>query len=126
VNPQRRESEPRTIQDITDRRNELAGNLSLAQELAFIQKINELRAQHSGLAERYKAIRIRLVELGIPDLDYPSKLDRSHAFIQSLLANGQERAEWFFDERSVWPRPGTPSDAAVQPMRGQADSELAT
>jgi NTE family protein len=126
VNPQRRETEPRTIQDITDRRNELAGNLSLAQELAFIEKINELRAEHGGIAERYKAIRIRLVELGIAGLDYPSKLDRSHGFIQSLLANGEERAEWFFDDRSVWPRPGTPSAEAVRPLRGQAESEIAT
>jgi NTE family protein len=126
VNPQRRESEPRTIPDITDRRNELAGNLSLAQELAFIEKINQLRTENDSLAKRYKAIRIRLVELGIPGLDYPSKLDRSPEFIQRLLANGEERAEWFFDERSAWPRPGTPSAAAVQPMRRQAESELAT
>jgi NTE family protein len=125
VNPQRRNSEPRTIQDITDRRNELGGNLALAQELAFIQKVNELRAEHSGLAERYKAIRIRLVELGLPDLDYPSKLDRNPAFIQSLLQHGETRADWFFDDdRSRWPRDGAPSPVAVRPQRKPAEAAV--
>lgn len=117
INPQYRPSEPRRLRDITDRRNELSGNLSLGQELYFIQKINGLLAKHESLAERehYRNIEIRVVELGIPGLDYPSKLDRSSTLIETLLANGAERAEWFFDERSSWPRQGTIPAASVSP-----------
>ena len=32
VNPQARDAEPHTMHDINDRRSELAGNLSLAQD----------------------------------------------------------------------------------------------
>lgn len=108
INPQRRAEEPRSIRDITDRRNELAGNLSLAQELFFIEKINALCARYPALAagEGYREIRIRVVELALEGLDYPSKLDRSAALLQRLQESGAERAAWFFDERSAWPRPG--------------------
>jgi NTE family protein len=107
INPQRRPGEPRSIRDIGDRRNELSGNLSLGQELFFIQKINDLIAKHASLAEHYRHIRIKVVELGTPHLDYPSKLDRSPALVEELLANGSDRAAWFFDARSTWPRQGT-------------------
>jgi NTE family protein len=107
INPQRRSSEPRSVRDIDSRRNELSGNLSLGQELYFIQKINELLTKHASLAEHYQNIKIRVVELGVPGLDYPSKLDRSSILIETLMANGAEKAEWFFDSRSDWPREGT-------------------
>jgi NTE family protein len=42
INPQQRDTEPTTLAEIADRRNELAGNLSLYQELAFIEKIDQL------------------------------------------------------------------------------------
>jgi NTE family protein len=79
----------------------------LGQELYFIQTINGLLAEFPDLASRYKPIRVRVVELGIEGLDYPSKLDRSEVLIAALRANGAERASWFFDERSAWPRAGT-------------------
>ena len=103
INPQQRKDEPRAMSEIADRRNELSGNLALSQELHFIAKINELLAEHPSLAARYKPINIRLVELD-GDLDYPSKLDRSSAMIERLLLDGEERAGWFFDDRSLWPR----------------------
>jgi NTE family protein len=106
INPQKRPEEPFSIRDINDRRNELAGNLSLAQELYFIDKINQLIAEYGDLAREgpYKKIQIRVVELGLPDLDYPSKLDRSPQLIKDLMKNGAELAECFFKECSVWPR----------------------
>lgn len=114
INPQIRSTEPRAIRDIDDRRNELSGNLSLGQELFFIETINKLRAEHETLARKYRHIQIRLVELGVPDLDYPSKLDRSPQLLEQLLASGAERAMWFFDdERSLWPRQGTVPAASV-------------
>ncbi|MCA1368649.1 patatin-like phospholipase family protein [Bradyrhizobium sp. BRP14] len=103
INPQQRQREPRAMPEIIDRRNELSGNLALSQELFFITRINELLAQHPSLGARYKPINIRVVELE-GELDYPSKLDRSRPMIERLLQMGQERAGWFFDGRSRWPR----------------------
>jgi NTE family protein len=40
IDPERRAVEPKSMVDILDRRNELAGNLSLYQEIHFIEKIN--------------------------------------------------------------------------------------
>jgi len=117
INPQRRDSEPRSMQEIIDRRNELAGNLSLGQELYFVERINRLLETHSELRERYKRIELRVVELARHDLDYQSKLDRSSALIEGLLESGQGRAEWFFDERSRWPRVGTAPATSVRPGR---------
>ena len=117
INPQRRRTEPRAISEIIDRRNELSGNLSLGQELYFISKINELRRAYPALAERYQEVKVRVVELGLKSLDYPSKLDRSRELIHRLIHRGAERAEWFFDERSEWPRPGCIPKAAVSPAR---------
>lgn len=92
LNPRARALEPRTAPEIIDRRNELAGNLALDQELAFIGKINQLRKSNPALAERYKHIAIRSVELDDPSLDYPSKLDRSRDLIERLLRAGTESA----------------------------------
>ena len=116
INPQRRGTEPRTMQDITDRRNELSGNVALAQELAFIDKINELVAKHGPIGD-YKRITLRVVEIGVPRLDYPSKLDRSSGLIQRLLKNGRERSAWFFEDKSLWPRPGALTAECVTPQR---------
>jgi NTE family protein len=113
INPQRRHKEPRSMQEIVDRRNELAGNLSLGQELYFVQKINQLLEGHGALGARYKSIRVRLVELGAEGLDYPSKLDRTSTFIEHLIATGRDRADWFFDERSNWPRERTAPPRSV-------------
>jgi NTE family protein len=111
IDPQRREREPRAMPEIVDRRNELSGNLALGQELYFVEKINELLAEHPGLRTRYKPIGIRVVELGLT-LDYTSKFDRSAALIERLFEHGRERAAWFFEDRSRWPWPvATPAAA---------------
>jgi NTE family protein len=117
INPQRREKEPRTMQEIVDRRNELAGNLSLGQELYFVEKINQLLEQHSALAARYQRIQIRIVELGAGEFDYASKLDRSSALIENLMETGRRHADRFFDERSRWPREGTVPATSVRLSR---------
>jgi NTE family protein len=113
INPQRRKSEPRSMREIVDRRNELAGNLSLAQELYFVEKINHLIERHQLVNAKYKTIHIRVVELDGEELDYPSKLDRGSELIEKLLEVGTERAEWFFDSRSKWPRDRTPPPRSV-------------
>ena len=88
INPDRRAEEPRSTSDIADRRNELAGNLSLHQELFFIEQANAWLDKGWLTAEHFKPVAIRNIPLDL-DLDYPSKLDRSPAFINSLLAEGR-------------------------------------
>ena len=100
INPGRWDGEPRTMVEIADRRNELAGNLSLHQELGFIEKVDQL-LEEGRLADdgRYKQIVVRLIELARPrlsrSLGTASKLNRDPAFIGELVAHGQARAEEF-------------------------------
>ena len=105
------------MRDIVDRRNELAGNLSLGQELYFVDKINRMIDSHNALVSDYKRIRIRVVELAAEGLDYPSKLDRGGVFIEQLLDAGRQRADWFFDARSEWPRAKTAPARSVRVRR---------
>ena len=44
INPMRQQREPKRMDDIRDRRNELAANISFQQEIYFIGKMNELAA----------------------------------------------------------------------------------
>lgn len=97
INPPVRAEEPMSVQDIQDRRNELAGNLSLNQELYFIEKINDFVQRGVLTDPSYKHIEIR--RLGMTrELDYASKLDRNPSFIQDLIADGEERAEIFLKQ----------------------------
>ena len=52
--------------DITDRRNELAGNLSLYQELHGIEVIDRLLAEGVLVGSRYKHITVRVLEFARP------------------------------------------------------------
>ena len=88
INPERRNVEPKLGSDITDRRNELAGNLSLNQELFFVNQANEWLDKGWLAADHFKHIEVRHIPLPL-ELDYPSKLDRSPAFIAELLAEGR-------------------------------------
>jgi NTE family protein len=91
INPRARASEPRSVGDIADRRNELAGNLSLEQELYVIRKVNEWADR---LGPPYRRIEVREITLDL-DLDLPSKLDRSPAFLRRLFDAGREEADRF-------------------------------
>jgi NTE family protein len=94
VNPRARATEPKTIADIADRRNELSGNLSLEQELYLIRKVNEWAPCLGG---RYRHIEVREIALGL-DLDVASKVDRSPAIIRRLFHEGQQQARRFLAE----------------------------
>ena len=91
INPRGRATEPRSVGDIADRRNELAGNLSLEQELYFIRKVNEWADR---LGDPYRRIAIREIALDL-DLDLASKLDRRPAFLRRLFDAGRGQAETF-------------------------------
>jgi NTE family protein len=100
VNPRRWDGEPRTMVEIADRRNELAGNLSLHQELGFIEKIDQLLEEGRLAADgKYRQVVVRLLELSRPrlsrSLGTASKLNRDPAFIGDLIAHGEARAEEF-------------------------------
>ncbi|MGH3087649.1 MAG: patatin-like phospholipase family protein [Rubrobacteraceae bacterium] len=94
INPQRRASEPTSMLDILDRRNELAGNLSLNQEVHAIETINDLLPHLPK--DRYKRVRVRRIEM-TRNLDAASKLDRSPSFIKEMMAYGEEAAKGFLE-----------------------------
>ena len=102
VNAAERDRLPKTVDEIHDRRNELAGNLSLEQELRFIAKINELLARGVLVNSPYRPIAVHRIVLE-QDLDYASKFDRSESMIQGLMAQGRAQARQFLEERTTRP-----------------------
>jgi NTE family protein len=100
INPKELETEPRTVLEIADRRNELSGNLSLYQELRSIEKIDQLLEE--GLLSpdgKYKQIVVRVIELARSrfsrSLGTASKMNRDPRFIEDLMSHGEARAEEF-------------------------------
>jgi NTE family protein len=98
INPTTRSDLPRTVSEIEDRRNELAGNLSLKQELYHIRKVNQWLANPSGRAAfpGKREIAIEFVRMSCDlaaSLDLASKFDRSPALISRLLADGESQAQ---------------------------------
>jgi NTE family protein len=100
INPKELETEPRTVVEIADRRNELSGNLSLYQELHSIEKIDQLLEE--GLLSRdgkYKQIVVRVIELSRSrfsgSLGTASKANRDPRFIEDLMSHGEAQAEEF-------------------------------
>jgi NTE family protein len=98
--------EPTSVVDIIDRRNELSGNLSLNQELRYVEKMNELvedlgKEGPEGKRLRvrrgkvYKPVVVRQIEMSRP-LGAASKLDRSPPFLREMMCYGERRAEEFF------------------------------
>jgi NTE family protein len=100
INPRETEHEPKTMAEIADRRNELSGNLSLYQELGFIEKIDQMLEQgRLPQDDKYKQIVVRVIELARSrfsrSLGTASKLNRDPRFIQDLISHGELRAEEF-------------------------------
>lgn len=100
INPQRRDGEPRSLEEITDRRNELAGNLSLNQEIGFINQVTEWVDAGYLPRDEYRPVTVRRLELD-EDLHFSTQLDRSPSFVRELIAYGESRADELFDEESV-------------------------
>lgn len=101
INPEKRTSTPKTAEEILDRRNELAGNLSLYQEIRFLETVNDWHRRglfNEEVQQKYQPVKIRWIDMS-PDmrqsLDYASKLDRSREFIDKLMADGEKQAEQF-------------------------------
>ncbi|MEF8842507.1 MAG: patatin-like phospholipase family protein [Haloarculaceae archaeon] len=94
INPQERAETPKSLVDIADRRNELAGNISLNQELRFIEWVNEWVQKGYLPAERFSLTTVRRIELGA-GYDHSTKLDRTPSFIEGLIGTGEDRAAEF-------------------------------
>jgi NTE family protein len=100
INPKELETEPKTVLEIADRRNELSGNLSLYQELHSIEKIDQLLEEGLLSPEgKYKQIVVRVIELVRSrfsrSLGTASKLNRDPRFIKDLMSHGETRADEF-------------------------------
>lgn len=100
INPQIRSDEPKTVEDIHDRRNELAGNLSLNQEISSIEAFNRWLQDGHFSTDKYKYVEIKKIELDLA-LDYSSKLDRSPSFIRDLMKYGEDKAESFLKQLTI-------------------------
>lgn len=99
VNPVTRDAVPRSLREIADRRNELAGNLSLRKDLAAIERVNEWLAAGYLPSERYDHVEVKLVGLD-RDLPLSSKLDRDPTFLAELFEVGRRDAATFPSARS--------------------------
>ena len=100
INPSRRDTVPRTNLEIADRRNELAGNLSLYQELRFIEQIDQMLEAGQLVADgSYRRIVVRIIELSPARVSRPlsarSKVDRDPGLIGELIAHGRGQADEF-------------------------------
>ena len=96
VNPQAFEGEPTTSEVIADRRNELSGNISLNQELGFIEQINDWVESGKLPADEFVRTDIRRIEMG-KRFHCSTKVDRDPDFLSDLQELGRERAREFLD-----------------------------
>lgn len=94
INPQTRVGEPTTLLEIADRRSELSGNLSLNQQLRFVETVNEWLAAGHLPEDEYTHTEVRRIQLG-RELSCSTKFDRDPEFLEGLLERGAERAEDF-------------------------------
>ena len=98
VNPQRFEGEPTTSEVIADRRNELSGNISLNQELRFIERVNDWIASGKLPDEEFTRTEISRIQMG-ERFHCSTKVDRSPSFLSELRELGKQRAEAFLSAR---------------------------
>jgi NTE family protein len=109
VNRAHHDDVPDAPDEISNRRNHLAGNLSLQHELQKIEIVNLLLKEgaltpdfraHFGLAS-VERITVRLIRMSrelANGLDYPSKLSRLAPHIEKLIADGEAQARAFLYE----------------------------
>jgi NTE family protein len=120
INPTTCAKIPVLPDEITDRRNQLEGNVSLFQNLKLVEVLNDLilgdafrpgfhieytrpilmpKAFAEGPDKPYFIPWIEMSEEMQQTLDYAGKLDRSPENINRLIAHGEERCRVFLEER---------------------------
>ena len=92
---------PTETHEILDRRNALSGNLSMEQELKFIDTINRALAERKIHDSKYRRIRVARISLD-RELNYRSKLDRSPELLAELRDYGIMKWKRFVKERNAW------------------------
>lgn len=102
INPLDRDDEPTSMEEIRERKNELAGNLSLQQEIRQIETINGLLASGALKGTHHRPIAIRSIAM---DGSYRnrSKLDRSYDLMVALREHGREKARAFLQAHAPSP-----------------------
>lgn len=104
INPMTSDEEPKTSGAIADRRNELAGNISLYQELHFIERVNEWIEKgyfRADIGSKLKPIKIRVLTLSkqlSDSLNYWTKLSRDRDLVDTLIEDGENQAGEFLSE----------------------------
>lgn len=104
INPMEIAEEPTTSAEIIDRRNTLAGNISLYQEISFIKRVNKLIEEGYFRPEKVgelKPVEVRMIWISkslSDNLTYTTKLSRDPDFIEKLLQDGQMQAAMFLTE----------------------------
>lgn len=98
INPVARVGVPEKLNDIRDRRNEMAGNLAIEEERYFIEQVNQWVRQ--GQLPTKKIVTVHEIALehtsrADDGLDYASKLDRRPDFINGLMQRGRAAASHF-------------------------------
>jgi NTE family protein len=99
INPQEFEGEPTSIDVIADRRNELSGNISLNQELGFIERVNKWVEDGELSDDEFIKTDIHRIQMG-ERFHCSTKLDRSPDFIEELMELGDTRAGEFLADRT--------------------------
>jgi NTE family protein len=94
INPQERDGEPTMLDEIADRRNELSGNISLNQEIRFIERVNEWVEEGYLPEEEFTKTDVRRIEMK-ESYHCSTKLDRSPRFLRELMRVGEKRADEF-------------------------------
>jgi len=89
---------PVETHEILDRRNALAGNLSMEQELGFIDTLNRAIRQGRLKDPNFRPIEVSRIPLD-RELNYRSKLDRRPEWIRELREYGRTKCRWFLRER---------------------------
>jgi NTE family protein len=126
VNPSRHDLVPETPADIFDRRNHLAGNLSLQHELETVEMVN-LLLEEDALTAHFRArfqldatepIKVRFIRMSreLQDgLDHASKLSRQPRHIARLIADGEAQAQKFLNDIDATERAPDRRDDGVSP-----------
>jgi len=90
---------PTETHEILDRRNELSGNLSMEQELNFIDMVNRALVAGRLRNSEFRPIHVLRIPLN-QDLGYRSKLDRRPEFLNQLMEFGKTKSRLFLKERN--------------------------
>ncbi len=91
---------PTETHEIMDRRNALSGNLSMEQELGFIEMLNQAISEGRFKDPDIRPIQVSRITLD-RELGYRSKLDRRPGLLNDLKQYGQTKCRMFLRERET-------------------------